>query len=78
MSDIDLKVSTRKIVNVRAKLELEDGTLISARSMARGIRLAVRLPNRYHPSEITVPEAAFEALEDIFIAVREAREEHAA
>jgi hypothetical protein len=78
MSNIDLKVTTRTIVNVRARRQLEDGTRIAARSMARGIRLTVQKPNQYHPSEITIPEEAFDALGEIFIAVREAREENGA
>lgn len=78
MSNIDLKVNTRTVVNVQAKLELEDGTRVAAKSMARGIRLTVQKPGAYHPSELTVPESAFDALGEVFAAVRAAREEKAA
>lgn len=78
MSNIDLKVNTRTIVNIKASIDLEDGGRIAAKSMARGIRLTVMKPNQYHPSEITIPEAAFDALGEIFEAVRAAREENAA
>lgn len=77
MSNIGLKVNTRTIVNIKAAVELEDGTRIVVRNMARGIRLAVTKPNQYHPSELTIPEAAFDALGEIFEAVRAAREENA-
>lgn len=75
MSEIDLKVSTRKVVNVRATIELEDGTRIQAKSMARGIRLAVRKPGYSSEDSLTVPAAAFDALGEVFEAVREKRAE---
>lgn len=78
MSNIDVKVSTRTIVNVKAGVELADGTRVTAKSMARGIRLSIQKANQYHPSEITIPEEAFDALGEIFTAVRTAREENAA
>lgn len=77
-TNIDLKVTTRTIANIRARVELEDGTRLAARSMSRGIRLTVQKPGQYHPSEITIPDQAFDALGEIFAAVREAREENAA
>lgn len=78
MSNIDVKVTTRKIVNVKATIETEDGSRISAKSMARGIRLAIQKPGGYHPSEITIPEPLFDALGEIFEAVRDARSEASA
>lgn len=69
MSNIDLKVKKRTVVDVRATLELEDGTRIQARSMARGIRLAVRKPGQYEES-LTIPNAAFDALGEVFEAIR--------
>lgn len=77
MSNIDVKVKKRTIVDVHAKVELADGTRIAAKSMARGIRLTVHKPNQYHPSELTIPEPAFDALGEVFEAVRVKRAEAA-
>lgn len=77
MSNIDVKVKTRKIVDVRATLDLEDGTRIAAKSMARGIRLSIRKPGYSYDDSITIPNAAFDALGEVFEAARSAREEAA-
>lgn len=78
MSNIDLKVNPKVTVAINATIKLEDGTAIKATSRKEGIQLAIRKPKNSWWDSITVPEAAFEQLEDLFIAVREAREENAA
>lgn len=77
MSNIDVKIKTRKVVNVSATLTLDDGTRIQAKSMARGIRLAVRKAGYSYEDHITVPADAFDALGEVFEAARKAREENA-
>lgn len=77
MIDIDVKVTRKVTTNIRASLELEDGTKLTAKSMATGIKLTILKPSGYNASEIMIPEAAFDALGEVFTAVRTKREENA-
>lgn len=77
-TDIDLKVSRKVTVSINASVKLEDGTQLKATSRKDGISIAIRKAKNSWWDSITIPEDAFTQLEDIFIAVREAREENAA
>lgn len=79
MSDVKLKVTTTTKVNIEGKVSVEGYGYVKAKSMSRSIKLSVnRHANAYYEESISIPEDLFDALGQVFDAVRAERAEQAA